>query len=693
MCEELDNIDWDDLLQHDSIETNWDLFKNLMLSLLDKYVPKVVKKVNTNKPPWWSSRLSKAVRDKQYLYSHFKFTKSPLDYSKYTSQRNHVKYLIRSAKVKHDELMMQRFKSNPKMLYSYVRSKSKVRSRIGQLEKSDGTLTTNDKETAGVLSSFFKSVFTVEDTSAVPNFPTKVNTTLNDISFTESDLYSVLKSLNPNKTPGPDNVHPQLLKNCAHSLTKPLFLLFVQSLNSGKLPKEWKMANVTPIFKKGSKTSASNYRPVSLTSQVVKILESLIRSRIMQYLEDNNIVTHCQHGFVTKKSCFTNLLETYENWTLALDSGHGIDVIYLDYRKAFDSVPHCRLAQRLAGYGLDGKILTWLTDFLSDRLQRVALNGEVSEWLEVTSGVPQGSVLGPLLFVLYINDIAEAIQCDLEVFADDTKLYSIIETIEDILRLQQDLNSAQEWSTLSLLSLNIDKCKVMHIGNTLASNYYVSDSASLTNLSVVENEKDLGVWVTNKLDSSLHCQKAVAKANIVIGMIKRTFPSMSKDLFLFLYKTYVRPHLEYIVQLWSPYLLKDIDMLEKVQMRATKLIKGFNGLPYSTRLQKLELYSLYCRRERGDLIETYKILKGYYDIEWSKLFTLNTSNTRGHSLKLFKKQCRTKQRLNFFTQRVVNIWNLLPHHVVSTPTIALFKQQLDCYWKQQGHGYEQRPSA
>ena len=131
MCEELDNIDWDDLLQHDSIETNWDLFKNLMLSLLDKYVPKVVKKVNTNKPPWWSSRLSKAVRDKQYLYSHFKFTKSPLDYSKYTSQRNHVKYLIRSAKVKHDELMMQRFKSNPKMLYSYVRSKSKVRSRIG----------------------------------------------------------------------------------------------------------------------------------------------------------------------------------------------------------------------------------------------------------------------------------------------------------------------------------------------------------------------------------------------------------------------------------------------------------------------------------------------------------------------------------------------------------------------------------
>jgi len=169
-------------------------------------------------------------------------------------------------------------------------------------------------------------------------------------------------------------------------------------MNSVKLPIEWKMANVTPIFKKGSKTSTNNYRPVSLTSQVVKILEPLIRSRIMQYLEDNNIVTNYQHGFVTKKSCFTNFLETYENWTLAVDSGHGVDVIYLDYRKAFNSVPHGRLTKMLASYGLNGKLLTWLSNFLQDFLRRVILKGEMSEWLEVTRGVPQGSVFGPLLF-------------------------------------------------------------------------------------------------------------------------------------------------------------------------------------------------------------------------------------------------------------------------------------------------------
>ena len=177
---------------------------------------------------------------------------------------------------------------------------------------------------------------------------------LDDIAITKSDVYDILVSLNPNKTPGPNNLHPRLLKNCARSLTKPLFLLFTYSLNSGTLPNEWEKANITLIYKKG-KTSANNYRPISLTSQIVKILESLIHSKIMHYLTDN-VVTQCQHGFVTKKSCFTNLLETYENWTRPVNDGYGIDVIYFDYRKAFDSVPHCRFVRKLAGYGFGGKI-------------------------------------------------------------------------------------------------------------------------------------------------------------------------------------------------------------------------------------------------------------------------------------------------------------------------------------------------
>ena len=184
----------------------------------------------------------------------------------------------------------------------------------------------------------------------------------------------------------------------------------------------------------------------------------------------------------------------------------------------------------------------------------------------------------------------------------------------------------------------------MHIGKTPHSNYHVSDTTAprvFTNLHDVSYEKDLGVRTTNKMESSLHCQKAVSNANRILGMVRRTFASMSKDLFMFLYKTYVRPHLEYCVQLWCPYLAKDIDLLEKVQMRATKLVKGIGRFPYTTRLQKLGLYSLYCRRQRENLIETNKILKGYYNIEWSQLFVLNQFQpTRGHSMKLYKKQSK-----------------------------------------------------
>ena len=449
-----------------------------------------------------------------------------------------------------------------------------------------------------------------------------------------------------------------------------------------------------PIFKKGSKVKANNYRPISLTSPLVKILESIIRTKIMEYLTDNNIVTHYQHGFVTKKSCFTNLLETFEDWTAAVDQGYGVDVVYLDYSKAFDSVPHLRLIEKLKGYGIAGNLLNWMKSFLHGRFQRVVLNGIESQWLEVTSGVPQGSVLGPLLFVLYINDIAENIKCKLGIFADDTKIYSIINSVSNVEDLQCDLDNMQEWCETWLLNLNLDKCKVMHIGRTLNSTYKMDISNTRIDLCEVESEKDLGLWVTSSLKPSLHCVKAAAKATKILGMLKRTFPVMSKELFLFLYRIYVRPQLEYYVQLWSPYLARDIDTIEKVQRRATKLVSELVKLPYETRLRELGIYSLYCRRQRGDLIETYKLLNGYYNVDWTKFFSLTpVPSTRGHYAKLYKKPFKLQLRSNFFTQRCVNMWNSLPEFVVSATSIQSFKQQLDEHWSVIGHGYEQRLSA
>ena len=320
-------------------------------------------------------------------------------------------------------------------------------------------------------------------------------------------------------------------------------------------------------------------------------------------------------------------------------------------------------------------------NFLQGRSQRVVLNGIQSQWLEVTSGVPQGSVLGPLLFVLYINDIAENIQCKLGVFADDTKIYSIINNMCNTMELQCDLDNMQEWCRTWLLKLNLEKCKVMHIGKSLNTTYKMEISpGSCIDLCEVNSEKDLGLWVTSSLKPSLQCDKAAANATRILAMLKRTFSFMSKELFVFLYKTYVRPHLEYCVQLWSPYYVRDIDNLEQVQRRATKLVNEFTKLSYENRLKKLGIYSLYCRRQRGDLIETYKILNGYYNVEWTKFFSLSpVQSTRGHQQKLFKKPNRLQLRSNFFTQRVVNMWNSLSRTVVSATNVSSFKQKLQEY--------------
>ena len=463
------------------------------------------------------------------------------------------------------------------------------------------------------LGQFFQTTFSEEDLDYIPELPERTTSRLSEITITEQLVLSKLLRLNSNKTPGPDKIHPCLLKNCAASLCKPICYLFNHSLYTGELPADWKNANVTPIHKKGLKSQASNYRPISLTSQVVKLLESIIRDCICAFLTDNELLTDKQHGFSKARSCLTNLLESFEEWTAALDEHYAVDVIYLDFKKAFDSVPHQRLLSKIKLYGIEGNIFKWLSSFLHNRLQRVVLNGVSSQWAQVKSGVPQGSVLGPLLFTLYINDLPDNVACGIKLFADDTKIYSTIKDNSDTLFLQKNLDLVNEWSHKWLLKFNVDKCKLLQLGNSSPANYYLSspDGFFRSLICKVTEEKDLGVWCTSDMKPSLQVQKAVNKAMQTLGILKRSFKFLSRDLFLFLYRTYIRPHLEYCTPSWSPYLAKDIDALERVQHRATKLVKSLSALSYEDRLVSLQLQSLYCRRQRGDLIEAFKILNDF----------------------------------------------------------------------------------
>ena len=298
-----------------------------------------------------------------------------------------------------------------------------------------------------------------------------------------------------------------------------------------------------------------------------------------------------------RKSCLTNLLESFQDWIHSVDEGFGVGIIYLDYKKAFDSVPNRRLLHKIKGYGVCGNLLSWLTNFLDQRYQRVTVDGVHSKWCRVISGVPQGSVLGPLLFIIYINDLLENINCNIKQYADDTKLYTTIKEIDAVVQFKHDLDSVAEWSNVWQLLFNFSKCKHLQVGNTLSVDYNLMDyqNGDRKSISHVDSEQGLGIWCIADLKPSFQCQQAVSKAMKILGLIKRTFkifntPSLSK-----LNKIYIRPHLEYCIQVWSPFLAGDIDSLEKVQHRATKLVPTIANLPYEQRLKILNLQSLYAQ--------------------------------------------------------------------------------------------------
>ena len=296
---------------------------------------------------------------------------------------------------------------------------------------------------------FFSSVFTKEKVSSTPNLPEKeIAHSMADVVITIQEVKEVLSKLKENETPGVDGIHPKILNRCSSTVCLPLQKIFQMTLVDGSLPRDWKDANVTALHKKGSKSDVGNYRSVSLNSVPCTILEGLTlsKSRILEHMNFNNLKSTYQHGFTERRSCLTNLLTTLEMVTKNVDDGNCVDLIYFDYKKAFDKVTHHRLLCKLKSLGLNSNEICWIEEFLSNRRQRVVINGTKSEWSNVTSGVPQGSVFGPILFLVFVADITEVVESDMILFADDTKLYRKIESEEDSHILQRDIDNLYLWS-------------------------------------------------------------------------------------------------------------------------------------------------------------------------------------------------------------------------------------------------------
>ena len=325
-------------------------------------------------------------------------------------------------------------------------------------------LTDTDDERAEVRSNFFASVFTDKPPGNWEISPPQMASIDDNLELTMNDIREELNRLDTSKSPGPDGVHPRVLFELRKIILRPLLIIFQTSWETSKLPVDWKLANILAIFKKVKKSMADNYRPITLTSKNCKFFEKFVRKLLMDQINEEGLITNAQYGFRSGRSLNLQLLKVIDDFTRAMDKHEIVDVIYLVFKKAFDSVPHKRLIGILRQYGVIGRTLNWLTDFLSGRQQRVVINDSRSSWQPVKSEIPQGSLLCSVLFLIYINTMPDKVASKIYLFADDAKLYRQIEDKSDVTRIHEDLQSLEIWSGKSPLSFNIDKCVHMTIG-------------------------------------------------------------------------------------------------------------------------------------------------------------------------------------------------------------------------------------
>ena len=399
-------------------------------------------------------------------------------------------------------------------------------------------------------------------TSTYPNMPS--------ISVHEAGVYKLLRELKVHKASGPDQVPARLLKEISVEVAPAMTLVFQASLHQSAIPLDWSHALVTPLFKKGNRSEPANYRPISLTSIACKCLEHIIHHHIMTHLDNYSILHEAQHGFRKGRSCESQLILTIQDLAKGLDDSSQIDAILLDLSKAFDKVPHLRLLYKLNHYGVRGQVLKWVTAFLSGRSQSVVCEGLASTTKPVTSGVPQGSVLGPLLFLVYINDLPSCVRSTPRLFADDCLLYRRINTPSDCDILQSDLSSLQEWATTWQMCFNPEKCEVLRVTrrtkNVIQSSYRIRNTA----LKLVSSAKYLGVIIDSKLNFNEHVDCICKKANTTRAFVHRNTKNCPMKVKALAYKTLVRPQLEYASSVWAPHTHCNIDRIEAVQRRAAR---------------------------------------------------------------------------------------------------------------------------
>ena len=672
-------VNWKVLMEGKNVQEKYEAFLNKYNEGVKKYVP--IYKVRKSKHNWYNARCAEAKKRKDKAWKLLKKQRNENNREQYKEARNEYVRIRKEEERIFEKDVVEKCEREPKLFYRYINGKLTNRETIDKLVRGERIYQTTE-EMSELMNESFRSVFSVE-TDFIEPYGEIQQMGLQEVLVQKQEIGKLLEKLDVRKAMGPDGVSGWALKECREQLEEPIWDVINSSLKLGQVPREWKRANIVPIYKGGKKTEPLNYRPVSLTSVVGKICEIVIKEKWVKYLEENEIIANSQFGFRKGRSCVTNLLSFYTRVIDEVDNRDGwVDAVYLDIKKAFDRVPHKRLLGKLEHIGgLRGKILKWMRDYLKDREMRTVIKDNYSSWSKVTSGVPQGSVLAPIMFQIYINDMQEGLTSYINLFADDAKLLRVIRNQNDCMELQRDIDKIYEWSKRWKLEFNAKKCHVMELGKSKRRpewEYKMGEEVIMKS----RKEKDLGVVIQDTLTPEQHISEIFGKTYRMLTNVKVAFHYMDKDMMKKIIVTMIRPRLEYAAVVWSPHLKKDITKLERIQRAATKMVSELKDLTYEERLKEMELPTLQVRRERGDLITMYKVVNGIEKIDKQDLVLLkeeDNERTRGHSKRIRKSQCLRNIKKYSFPHRTVDIWNGLNEETVTAASVHKFKEMLDKY--------------
>lgn len=659
-----------------SLQHHVDTFYDYLNFLLDHFAP--FRSLASISRLHKSKTIRKLEKEKQNIHKRLRHQYNATDATAFKSIALQIRQCLFRSQSEEEKRILS--SGSTKACWAYVRKRAgntKRSSRRLVLLRADNTLIDDSVEKASVLNSHYQAVFT--DPHAVYTQPTNPSLPRmkSRITIEEKDVWKLLSRQPSKLSCGPDNITQRLLKKCALGLAYPVSKIFRLSLLAASCPRQFKCATIVPIPKCENPTQAVHYRPVSLTSVFCRCMEQILRIHILKHLNSNNAISMDQHGFLPHRSPTTQLITCLSDWSSMLDNGLPVDIIYFDFQKAFDRVSHALLLDKLSIAGLSHEIISWIKDFLHDRIQRVRVDDKLSPALSVYSGVPQGSSLGPLLFTIFINDCVQAVKhSSVKLFADDVKIYRSVTNQHDAKLLQEDISAIVQWSESNLMPLAPSKTMVLHMG---VSNAKFPYQVNQTIINSTDQVNDLGVIIDSKLSFRPHITTVARKASNVCWSLRRSFANNTANFQKNLYTTFVRPHVEYAAQVWNPVQHSLSNIIEKVQRRFTKSIEQLHHLDYESRLRAIELESLHDRRNIHDLILIWKVFNFKLPIPLPLPTADRRSSRRGHQLKLEHPEARLHNVSKQWPYRCANKWNHLPSEIATANTIGIFKQKLKNY--------------